>query len=185
MITMKKWRVLVPAKDKLVGYSRDHLTRRVEIETDLGAEWSVFLDLEQMGDKRYIPLQLADGILSAELTRENLKGSGVFSAQLRGKYGKKVRHSDPFTLLIGPSIDSTDSLLENGEGIIPAGTKDITRNGSYDVTEYAGVRVAVSGSETVEEYDGTVRDEEPIALTSSDGYVLTDSNGLKIIMCGE
>ena len=90
MITMKNWRVLVPAKDKLIGYSRDHLTRRVEIETDLEAEWSVFLDLEQMGDKKYILLQLADGILSAELTRENLAGSGAFSAQLRGKCGELV-----------------------------------------------------------------------------------------------
>ena len=31
-----------------------------------------------------------------------------------------------------------------------------------------------------EEYDGTVRDEQPVTLTSLDGSVITDSSGIKI-----
>ena len=183
MITMKNWRVLVSAKDALIAYQRDHLTCRLEIETDLGTEWSVFLDLEQMGSKQYVLLQLADGLLSADLTRESLAGSGTFSAQLRGKCGVLVKHSNPFTLRIGLSIDATDSLLENGQGIIPAGTKEITENGSYDVTEFAKVAVNVPGG-VAEEYTGTVRDVEPTTLTSSDGAMIADSNGLIITMLG-
>lgn len=33
----------------------------------------------------------------------------------------------------------------------------------------------------VDEYDGSVRDEIPVSLTSSDGSVLTDANGTIII----
>jgi hypothetical protein len=91
---------------------------------------------------------------------------------------------------------------------------NITKNGTYDVSEYESAEVNVepalqektvtkNGTVTpdegydglskvtvdvpggaVEEYDGTVRDVEPTTLASSDGYMIADSNGLTIKMLG-
>lgn len=111
MITMKNWSVLVPAADKTVAYQGDHLTRRLEIETDLDpdAGWTVFLDLEKFGEKNTILLTLEESGLVVDLTGDMLAGDGVYSAQLRGLNGELVAHSNKFALRIADSINAIDS----------------------------------------------------------------------------
>lgn len=109
MITMKNWSVLAPAKDRIIGYQGDHLTRRLEIGTDLDAGWTVFLDLDKFGEKNVILLTLENDRLTVELTRDMLAGDGVYSAQLRGLKGELTAHSNKFTLRIADSINAIDS----------------------------------------------------------------------------
>ena len=51
--------------------------------------------------------------------------------------------------------DMPMKIAEIETGINPSGALEITENGTYDVTELASVKVAVSG-EVVEVYDGYI-----------------------------
>lgn len=47
-------------------------------------------------------------------------------------------------------------IVNVNRGVFPQGVKNIDANGSYDVTDYAGVVVNVPTAEPIEEYDGSV-----------------------------
>ena len=114
MIKLRNWKVFVPASDQMLGHESDHLLRRIEIETDTDDSWAVMLDLEKGGQKNVISLDLNDGILSAELTRDMLRSDGTYTAQLRGSCGDIVAHSNQFQLVVRGSINAVDAFPETG-----------------------------------------------------------------------
>ena len=106
MITMKDWKVYVPAKDRHIGHEKDNLFRKLEIQTDLPAGWAVTLDLKKGSGANCISLNYADGVLSVDLTEDMLADAGVYDAQLKGTCGEITAHSDHFLLEVGESINA-------------------------------------------------------------------------------
>ena len=120
MIKLRNWKVFIPSSDQMLGYEGDHLLRRLEIETDIDDSWAVMLDLEKDGQKNVISLDLDDGILSAELTRDMLRTDGTYTAQLRGSCGDIVAHSNQFHLVVYGSINAVDAFPETGPSYMEA-----------------------------------------------------------------
>lgn len=107
-MTMKDWIVTVPYQENVIGYERDHLFRRLEIQTDLGPEWAVKLDVRKDGKANVIDLERAENVLYVDLTREMLGADGLYAAQLRGLRGETVAHSNLFTLIVADAINGID-----------------------------------------------------------------------------
>lgn len=112
MITMTDWRVSVPlAGDREIGFTGEHLARRLEIRADVPDSYSCKLDLEfEDGRKNILDLQRQkDGILYTDLRREHIACPGQVRAQVRGFSGDIVVKSNPFFLTIRDSVDAVDA----------------------------------------------------------------------------
>lgn len=110
MIVMKDWHVTVPPADRMIAYEKDHLTRRLEIVSDVPPEWVSKLDtLTPRGEKNIIDLACSGNVLSVDLTREMLSVDGPYVCQLRCVNEDKVRHTNTFTLHVSGSINATDA----------------------------------------------------------------------------
>lgn len=120
MIKLRNWKVFIPSSDQMLGYEGDHLLRRLEIKTDTDASWAVVLDLEQDGEKYTVSLDMDDGILHTELTRDMLRREGVYTAQLRGLCGETVAHSNKFQLYVRDAINAAEELPEHALSYLEA-----------------------------------------------------------------
>lgn len=109
MITMQNWRVTVPPGDVQIGFEHDHLTARLEIQTDAPPGWSFKLDVQAKYRKNIIDLTRDGDMLSVDLTRSMLAADGLYRCQLRGINGEQVRHTNAFDLYVGDSIGATEA----------------------------------------------------------------------------
>ena len=120
MIKLHNWEVFVPSGNQMLGYEGDHLLRRLEIKTDTDASWAVVLDLEQGEEKYTVSLDLDDGVLHTELTRDMLRQEGAYTAQLRGMRGETVAHSNKFQLYVRDAINAAEELPEHALSYLEA-----------------------------------------------------------------
>ena len=113
MIKLRNWKVFVPSSEQMLGYEGDHLLRKLEINSDTDASWAVVLDLEKDGEKYTVPLDLDDGVLHTELTRDMLRQEGTYTAQLRGIRGETVGHSNKFQFYVCDAINAAEAFPEH------------------------------------------------------------------------
>ena len=102
--------------------------------------------------------------------KETLTGNIASSTSLNGTLNKKLEYVEPTTqekeitptkevqeVIPDENIFALSKVKVNAipnDYIVPSGTKEITNNGSYDVTEYKSVEVATNGVD-LNEYMGT------------------------------
>ncbi len=108
MLTVQNWRVTTPEGGEWLGYQGENLVSRLEVRGDIGPEWEVKLDLRRDGRVDIFALERQGDTLYVDVTREMLWGNGVYTAQLRGLAGDKIKNSNLFFLHVGKSVNATE-----------------------------------------------------------------------------
>lgn len=110
MLKMEGWRVVPQlASDRYIGFTGEHLARRIEIAACVPG-YTCRLDLEfEDGRKNILDLKAECGVLSAVLKREHVACAGKIRAQVRGVKGELVVKSNPFELIVRDSVDAADA----------------------------------------------------------------------------
>lgn len=105
MLTLNNWRLEVPECRRSIGYEGENKARRLEIQTDIGPEWSCWLCMEYSnGTITALPLERSGDVLRAELTLPYLSIPGPVQANLRAQNGDVVRKSNLVTLYVAPAV---------------------------------------------------------------------------------
>ena len=105
---MKDFCVTVPSKnDALIGYTGEHLSRRLEISVDDPGSWSYKLDVQnEAGVANILDMTTADDRIFVDLERAVLRLSGMVTAQVRAIDGDAVKCSNTFRLYVGDSVQA-------------------------------------------------------------------------------
>lgn len=123
MLELKSWRVNVPPGEDRIGFAGEHLAHRLEINGDLGPEWSVKLELQRDGRRNVIALEREETLLYVDLTRDMMGEPGLYTAQLRGMRGEVEAHSDLFFLRVSRSVGG----LEGFPPCLPSELRQLER----------------------------------------------------------
>lgn len=108
MLKLRDWHISVPEGGVTVGFEGDNLMYRLEIDSDLGPEWLVKLDIQRGGAWDIIALEREGTKLYVDLTREMLGRHGAYTAQIRGMNGELEAHSERFYLRVRESVNALE-----------------------------------------------------------------------------
>ena len=101
MIEFKNWTL---TGDGLLARQYDNLSRRVEVVGDLpeGWEWELLVQVGDVMD--VIRLSPMEGGVGHPLTAEQVSIPGYYTAQLRGRQGEVVRHTNTVQCFVSKSL---------------------------------------------------------------------------------
>ncbi len=107
MLKMRNWLVEYTGDcDAHIGFSGEHLARRLEIEADV-TDYDFKLDLAfENGKKNILDLSQEDRILYVDLERAHLQYIGRVQAQIRALRGEEVHKSNVFFLYVDSSVNA-------------------------------------------------------------------------------
>lgn len=121
MISLRNWKLDIPARDRMIGEVGENLAFTLAISTDAGPKWTFFLYMRYAGGTTMaLPLTWEDGTLRGELTRPYLSVPGPVMVTVQGQNGAVISKSNVGVLYIGravsggtPELDPTlyDQLL--------------------------------------------------------------------------
>ena len=121
MISLRNWKLDIPARDRMIGEVGENLAFTLAISTDAGPKWTFFLYMRYAGGTTMaLPLTWEDGTLRGELTRPYLSVPGPVMVTVQGQNGAVISTSNVGVLYIGravsggtPELDPTlyDQLL--------------------------------------------------------------------------
>lgn len=102
MIVFNNWHISTDSP--IPVRQHDNLAYTLTITGQFPEGWAWDLLVQAGKQMNVISLELTDGFLSLPLSGEMLAQAGTYSIQLRGSLGDVVRHTNPITLFVPPSL---------------------------------------------------------------------------------
>lgn len=102
MIVFNNWHISTDSP--IPVRQHDNLAHTLTVTGQFPEGWTWDLLVQAGKQMNVISLKLTDGHLSLPLSGEMLAQAGTYSIQLRGSLGDVVRHTNPITLFVPPSL---------------------------------------------------------------------------------